>query len=89
MDDPQKTLADLKARQLAGERMPCPRCGRDAMKTESHIGALSRRADVFVCDDFCGTDEAIREMTSRPLPFDEWAYFIQERGGARRNGDEL
>ena len=27
-------LADLKARQLAGEKMPCPRCGRDTMDNE-------------------------------------------------------
>jgi hypothetical protein len=28
----QKTLLDLKARQEAGEKMNCPRCGRDTMK---------------------------------------------------------
>ena len=28
----RKALGDLKARQDAGEHMPCPRCGRDTMK---------------------------------------------------------
>ena len=32
MTDVQKALADLKARQEAGEQMPCPRCGKDTMK---------------------------------------------------------
>ena len=55
MDDIQMRMAltDLKARQKAGEHMPCPRCGRDAMKTGDYIGALSRQADVYVCDS-CG-----------------------------------
>ena len=33
--------------------MPCPRCGEDWMK-ELATNALSRVADVYVCDD-CGT----------------------------------
>lgn len=28
----QRILADLKARQEAGEHMACPRCGCDTMK---------------------------------------------------------
>ena len=28
----EKILLDLKARQQAGEHMPCPRCGKDACR---------------------------------------------------------
>ena len=40
-------LLDLKARQQAGEHMPCPRCGKDAMKPDLHTNALSRHADLW------------------------------------------
>ena len=49
----ERRLLDLKARQEAGEHMMCPRCGRDAMKAPVHTNALSRTADVYVCDA-CG-----------------------------------
>ena len=38
----QKRLADLIARQQAGEYMRCPRCGRDTMKPDLKTNALSR-----------------------------------------------
>ena len=38
----QKRLLDFKARQESGERLPCPRCGKDAMKPELYTNALSR-----------------------------------------------
>ena len=47
-------LLDLKARQQAGEHMPCPRCGKDTMKPDLHTNALSRPAPLFICDQ-CGT----------------------------------
>ena len=55
----ERKLLDLKARQEAGEHMPCPRCGEDRMKEPVQTNALSRVADVYVCDD-CGTAEAMR-----------------------------
>ena len=54
----ESVLADLKARQLAGEHMPCPRCGSFTMKPDLHTNALSRHADIYVCDG-CGTEEAL------------------------------
>ena len=54
----ERKLLDLKARQQMGERMPCPRCGEDRMKAPVHTNALSRVADVYVCDA-CGTAEAL------------------------------
>ena len=46
----QKRLQDFKARQESGERLPCPRCGKDAMNPELYTNALSRVFDIMVCD---------------------------------------
>ena len=67
-------LGDLKARQDAGEHMPCPRCGRDTMKENIHTNAMSRHADIYICDE-CGTAEALLKFMSNPLPIREWACF--------------
>lgn len=74
IDRTRKVLGDLKARQDAGEHMPCPRCGRDTMKENIHTNALSRHADIYICDD-CGTAEALLKFMSNPLPVAQWAYF--------------
>ena len=71
----KKTLGDLKARQDASEQMLCPRCGRDTMKESIHTNALSRHADVYICDA-CGTEEALLKFMSNPLPMTEWACFF-------------
>ena len=69
-----KALADLKARQEAGEQMFCPRCGRDTMKPNLYTNALSREADgVMVCDD-CGTQEALLAFMQNPMPVEDWAF---------------
>ena len=71
----QEALLDLKARQEAGEKMPCPRCGRDTTKPDLHTNALSRHADgIYVCDD-CGTAEAMLDFMRNPLPLECWAQF--------------
>ena len=78
MSDLQKALADLRARQEAGEHMPCPRCGKDTMKPALCTNALSRVADgIFVCDD-CGTQEALLAFMQNPMPVDEWAFLNPE-----------
>ena len=71
-----RTLTDLRARQAAGEWMPCPRCRRDTMKPALHTNALSRHVeDIYICDE-CGTSEAMLDfMNSRPLPIENWALF--------------
>jgi predicted RNA-binding Zn-ribbon protein involved in translation (DUF1610 family) len=73
-----ETLRDYKARQDAGEHMMCPRCGRDAMDPSIHRNALSRYADVHVCDD-CGTAEAMLDLMKNPLPPTQWACVRSER----------
>lgn len=71
----ERALADLRARQTAGEWMPCPRCGRDTMKPSLHTNALSRHADgIYVCDE-CGTAEAMLDFMNNPLPTEQWALF--------------
>ena len=70
-----KRLLDLKARQGAGEIMPCPRCGRMNMKQPLEQNALSRHADLFICDD-CGMTEALLDMMQNPLPLEQWVLLI-------------
>ena len=73
----QATLVDLKARQLLCERMPCPCCGCDRMNDQPVRNALSRQADIQICDE-CGLSEAISAMTGSVKPLDEWACFSTE-----------
>lgn len=68
----KQTLARLKARQAADEHMPCPRCGKNVMADKVVRNALSRQADISVCDA-CGVDEAVRAYNGNVLPLDEWA----------------
>ena len=51
LEEQKKVLLDFKARQEAGERLPCPHCGRDAMKPALYSNALSRAFDIMVCDE--------------------------------------
>ena len=71
----KQALLDLRARQEADEPMPCPRCGRDSMKTVLVTNALSRYAEqVYICDD-CGSAEAMLDFMNSPLPLECWAVF--------------
>ena len=74
----KEALLDLKARQLTGEHMACPRCGKDSLNPSIHRNAASRHADIYVCDD-CGTAEALLDMMRSPLPLAQWACFTAER----------
>ena len=74
----QRILADLKARQDAGEHMACPRCGCDTMKPAVYTNALSRQADIMVCDD-CGMSEAKLAFMGNPMPLTQWACFKPRR----------
>lgn len=49
----------------------CPRCGNHRMADNPIRNALSRAADIQICDE-CGMDEAIRDFTGDPLPNREW-----------------
>ena len=74
----KQTLLDLRARQVQGEHMKCPRCGHDTMDMNVQRNALSRHADIHVCDG-CGTAEAMLDFMNNPLPLTQWACFRDER----------
>lgn len=69
-----RLLLDLRARQDAGEKMPCPRCGRNELRVPLTHNSLSRYADLYVCDE-CGLTEAGLAMMNNPLPLEQWAVF--------------
>ena len=71
------SLLDLKAQQDAGEKMPCPRCGRNTIKAPLAHNALSRYADLMNCEE-CGMTEAMLAMMQNPLPLEQWAMFRDE-----------
>ena len=73
-----KRLDDLKARQKAGEHMQCPRCGADTMKAPIHTNALSRVADIYICDA-CGSAEAMLAFMNQQYPLTSWSAFKPER----------
>ena len=52
--------------------LPCPRCGEYRMLPKTVRNALSRHADVHVCD-ICGVDEACRVYADTVLPLAEWS----------------
>ena len=78
----QRILDDLKARQRAGERMACPRCGMDVMKTPVHTNALSRAADIYICDA-CGSTEAMLAYMQQPSSLSVWDGRPPSRRAAR------
>ena len=67
----KRAVDDFAAAQEDGVHF-CPRCGRWTVKEKLHTNALSRHADVYICDA-CGNDEAVREMKGDPLPLKDWA----------------
>ena len=67
----RKALADLKAKQESGQYTHCPRCGLDTMKPGLHTNALSRQADLMVCDD-CGTAESLLAFMNKPYSLYMW-----------------
>ena len=71
-------LADLKARQLAGEHLPCPRCGEFTMKPALHTNARSRHADIYICD-ICSLCEEVLQFMNAPKPLNSWVCLQPER----------
>ena len=74
-EDRKRVLAALKEKQIAGDLRACPRCGQETMKPAVHTNALSRHADVYICDN-CGTQEALLDFMNSPLPLGMWAFFL-------------
>ena len=74
----EKRLADLKALQESGAYTRCPRCGLSTMKPKLYTNALSRIADVMVCDT-CGVDEAKLAFMGSPGTLYQWAALQPEK----------
>lgn len=74
----KERLLDLKARQAAGEYTLCPRCGQDTMKPDLYTNALSRVANIQVCDD-CGLTEAKLAFMQAPTLLTQWAALQPNR----------
>jgi len=51
--------------------IPCPRCGHARMSTKVTRNALSRHAEIMVCD-ICGVDESVRVFSDNVLPISSW-----------------
>ena len=57
----------------AVDSFSCPRCGLPRMNEKPTRNALSRRANVYICDR-CGTEEALLDAARmEPIPLNEWA----------------
>lgn len=74
MSEPMEIITRF-ARKQRGGRYACPRCGKDRMAEDVVHNALSRAADVQVCD-CCGTAEALAAMVKEPDPLTRWAVVI-------------
>jgi len=59
-------IKNWRIAQKAGALLPCPRCGGHKMKQNIATNSLSRRADVYVCDN-CGTQEALEDLSAMKL----------------------
>ena len=67
----KRAVDDFAAAQEDGVHF-CPRCGRWTVKEKLHTNALSRHADVYICNE-CGMEEAILDFRGTPLPLKDWA----------------
>ena len=74
----QKRLLDLKAAQDADTPMRCPRCGADTMKHPMATNALSRVADLYICDS-CGNAEGLLAFMRHSHPLHRWSVFEPQK----------
>ena len=74
LDKIQKSLLDLRAQQDTDTPMTCPRCGADTMKHPMTSNALSRVADLYICDS-CGNAEGLLAFMRHSHPLHRWSVF--------------
>ena len=74
----RKPLLDLKAAQDANTPMNWPRCGADAMKLPMATNALSRVADLYICDS-CGNTEGLLAFMRHSHPLHRWSVFEPQK----------
>ncbi len=51
--------------------MPCPRCGKQTMRSKMILNSLSRYEDIYICPH-CGSEEAFDDLEGKEFPLDEW-----------------
>lgn len=72
-EERSRAIIEQFAKKQQGGHFACPRCGAMAMNPEGATrNALSRRADVYICDA-CGTYEALEDMMDSRTPLTAWA----------------
>ena len=86
-------LARIAIAQRSAYLPVCPRCGQESMecfKDSKTFGALSRRADIYICSD-CGTEEGAEDYYDhvRMLPISEWALFADTDNTDMNQDDNL
>ena len=57
---------------------PCPRCGSNTMDSELVRNALSRRANVHICNR-CGINEAMCDCLGIDDNLDDWSFVVSLR----------
>lgn len=79
-------LPQAKLAKLVKKHSTCPRCGKGSASIFGS-SALSRRAEVDICEE-CGIDEALEDLwPSRALSLNDWAICeAPERWGMRMEG---
>lgn len=71
-----ESFAKLQEKNSHKYAYPCPRCGEDRMNEKLTRNALSRRANIYICDT-CGIEEALLDAAGKePLPFNKWGLFL-------------
>ena len=68
-----KAALERFAKVQHDHQFSCPRCGRWTMKERTTTNALSRHAEVYICDQ-CGTEEAVLDYLGKPKPLSEWSF---------------
>ena len=66
----KESLNHLGKMRQTGPR--CPRCGATPDCYEHQQQALSRYADIQICNS-CGTEEALADFCGQPKPLKDWA----------------
>ena len=59
--DYEHTVKKFAIQQKNGNTMICPRCGKTAMKTNLLHNCLSRRTEIYICEN-CGMEEALLDF---------------------------
>ena len=72
-EEAAKALVEHFAEKQWDGDYPCPRCGLSKMSHVPVQNALSRRGNIYICDE-CGMTEALEDMPGAPkTPLSAWA----------------